>query len=164
MPEKKKKPLKKAHFEVLLEDIDAKFALVLEGHDVLNKKIDNLSAETKERDDHLEFLIHAVNGKIDKEATAIRGELKETKQELIEKIDKEVGMARSDLKQEIGAVRSELKEEIGTVRNELKEDIGTVRSELQETKKELGEKIDKVLEKVEDHETRIVRLEEKVLS
>ena len=119
MPEKKKKPLKKEHFEVLLEDIDKKFALVLEGHDALNKKIEDTANESRERDEHLEFLIHTVDGKVD--------------------------VYRKELKAEISGVRDELKTEISSVKDEL------------------GAKIDNVLEKIEDHEVRIVKLEEKVL-
>lgn len=111
MPEKKEKPLKKEHVEVLLEDMNKKFDLVLEGHDVLNKKIDDLAAETKERDEKLEFLIYAVDGKVD----AVRKELKEeisgVKTELSSKIDKEI----SGVKKELHETRQELSSKIDKV-------------------------------------------------
>ena len=116
MPEKKKKPLKKEHFEILLEDMNKKFELVLEGHDVLNKKIEDTAAEAREREEQLAFLINTLNGKVDHLAV------------------------------------------------ELRQEIGGVLTELHETRQELGAKIDKGLERTEDHEVRIIRLEEKVLS
>jgi hypothetical protein len=40
--------MQKDHLEVILENIDSKFDLVLEGYDALNKKIDDLAQRTDE--------------------------------------------------------------------------------------------------------------------
>ena len=57
--------MEKDHLEILLEDMNSKFDLVLEGHQVLRSDIQRAREESKERDDHLLFLIQTVNGKID---------------------------------------------------------------------------------------------------
>lgn len=57
--------MKKDHLEILLEDIRGKFDLVLEGHGTLLQRMDRLAEESKERDDHLLFLIQTVDRKID---------------------------------------------------------------------------------------------------
>lgn len=53
------------HLEILLEDINGKFDLVLEGHQVLRNDIQRVREESQERDDHLLFLIQTLNTKID---------------------------------------------------------------------------------------------------
>ena len=53
------------HLEILLEDIRSKFELVLEGHSVLNGKIDAFHAESNEKHDQTAFLLKAMSGKID---------------------------------------------------------------------------------------------------
>ncbi len=53
------------HLEILLEDIRGKFDLVLEGHEGLRGDIERARQESKERDEHLLFLIQTVNGKVD---------------------------------------------------------------------------------------------------
>ncbi len=57
--------MEQRHLEILLEDMRGKFELVLEGHQVLRSEIQQSRAESKERDDHLLFLIRTLNGKID---------------------------------------------------------------------------------------------------
>ena len=52
--------MEKDHLEIILESIDSKFNLVLEGHAVLNEKIDNLSKKTDERFDLVDFKIDTV--------------------------------------------------------------------------------------------------------
>ncbi len=57
--------MEKDHLEILLEDIRSKFDLVLEGHESLNRKIDNRFDELDRKIDHNSFLIGALNQKID---------------------------------------------------------------------------------------------------
>jgi outer membrane murein-binding lipoprotein Lpp len=64
--------MQKDHLEVILENIDSKFDLVLEGHDTLNRKIDNLAHKTDERFDLLDLKIEALNQKMDKVATDLK--------------------------------------------------------------------------------------------
>jgi predicted RNase H-like nuclease (RuvC/YqgF family) len=57
--------MKKEHFEILLENMDSKFKLVLEGHAALDKKIENLRQENKEEHRLLHQMITEVNRKVD---------------------------------------------------------------------------------------------------
>ena len=57
--------MEKDHLEILLEDIRGKFDLVLEGHQVLHREIQASREESKERDDHLAFLIETLDKKVD---------------------------------------------------------------------------------------------------
>ena len=57
--------MKKENLEVLLEDISSKFALVLEGHEVLRSEIRELGRKTDERFDLVDFKIDTLNKKID---------------------------------------------------------------------------------------------------
>ena len=45
MNRNKKSTLGKEHFEILLENIDSKFELVMEGYQTLNNKVDTLDAK-----------------------------------------------------------------------------------------------------------------------
>jgi hypothetical protein len=57
--------MEQSHLEILLEDIRSKFELVLEGHSVLNDKIDAFRAESNEKHEQTAFLLKAMGGKID---------------------------------------------------------------------------------------------------
>ena len=52
--------MEQSHLEILLEDIRSKFELVLEGHSVLNNKIDAFRAESNEKHEQTAFLLKAV--------------------------------------------------------------------------------------------------------
>jgi len=55
----------KDHLEILLEDMNKKFDLVLEGHEVLGKKIDDNAKEVEEKFELTNLQIKAVSQKID---------------------------------------------------------------------------------------------------
>ena len=57
--------MEQSHLEILLEDIRSKFELVLEGHSVLNNKIDAFRAESNEKHEQTAFLLKAMSGKLD---------------------------------------------------------------------------------------------------
>ena len=57
--------MKKENLEVLLEQMNSKFDLVLEGHEVLRSEIRDLSRKTEERFDLVDFKIDTLNKKID---------------------------------------------------------------------------------------------------
>jgi len=91
----------KERFEVLLEEINTKMDLLIEGHQTLDEKIDRITREWRD------------------------------------------GMAQ---------MRGELQVEIVAVRDGLREEIAQMR-------KELSNKIDKISEKLLDHERRVTNLE-----
>ena len=55
----------KDHLEILLEDIQGKFDLVLEGHDVLRKEIQDTREELCEKINSVDFKVETLNQKID---------------------------------------------------------------------------------------------------
>jgi hypothetical protein len=59
------KQMEKDHLEILLEDMNKKFDLVLEGHEVLGKKIDDNAKEVEEKFELTNLQIKAVSQKID---------------------------------------------------------------------------------------------------
>ncbi len=56
---------KKDRIEILMEDMQSNFKLVLEGHAVLNNKIDHLAQETSERFEMVDAKLNLLNQKID---------------------------------------------------------------------------------------------------
>ena len=56
--------MKKENLEILLEDMNSKFDLLIEGYQSLNGKIDSLSRKTDERFDLVDFKIDTLNKKI----------------------------------------------------------------------------------------------------
>ncbi len=74
--------MEKDHLEILLEDINGKFDLVIEGHGALRQRMDRLAEESRERDEHLLFLIQSVNstlgGKIDAVAADLAAHRRDT--------------------------------------------------------------------------------------
>lgn len=57
--------MKKENLEVLLEDINSKFNLVLERHELLHSEIRELGRKNDERFDLVDFKIDTLNDKID---------------------------------------------------------------------------------------------------
>ena len=57
--------MEKEHVEILLEDIQGKFELVLEGQESLRKKIEEVERRSDEKHDMTAFLIERLNQKID---------------------------------------------------------------------------------------------------
>ena len=75
--------MEKDHLQVILESIDSKFDLVLDGHAALDQKIDRKFDQLNEKIEHNTFMISTLNGKIDAVAT----DLKATDKRLSGKID-----------------------------------------------------------------------------
>ena len=69
MNKNKKNILGKEHFEILLENIDTKFELVMEGYQKLNKKVDTIDAKFEALSNELhatrEELIFLIKSSID---------------------------------------------------------------------------------------------------
>ena len=57
--------MEKEHLEMILEDINGKFDLVLEGYAALDKKLDNRFDELNEKIENNSFKIEILNQKID---------------------------------------------------------------------------------------------------
>jgi chaperonin cofactor prefoldin len=57
--------MQKEHFEILLESVDSKMQLVLEGYSVLANQIKDTKTELLERADLTDFKLDVLNKKID---------------------------------------------------------------------------------------------------
>ena len=70
--------MEKDHLEIILEDIQGKFELVLEGHDVLRREIRESRDESNAKHEHTAFLIDTLNKKIDAMAGDLSAHRKDT--------------------------------------------------------------------------------------
>ena len=89
--------MQKEHLEVILESIDSKFDLVLEGYAALDRKIDNLAESTEERFNLVDVKIDALNKKID--------DVDERLSQKIDAVTKELKEHRSDTEAHHGVYR-----------------------------------------------------------
>jgi len=173
--------------KVLLEEMNDKFSLVLEGHDAIRQEFKDSHRELEEKitlnSSLIKFGFETLDTKIDgvrtelkEDIQGVRTELKEDIQGVRTELKEDIQGVRTELKEDIQGVRTDLKEDIQGVRTELKEDIQGVRTELKEIKGELSAKIEAVCtelkdemaagfnalgSKVEGHEDRIRFLERK---
>lgn len=84
----------KEHLEVLLEDISGKFALVLEGHEVLRHEIRATRTELKKDIELCNFKIETLNAKID----AVDEKLSKKIDAVDEKLSRKIDAVAEDLK------------------------------------------------------------------
>jgi molybdopterin-guanine dinucleotide biosynthesis protein len=61
----RRETMEREHLEVLLESMDKKFDIVIEGYSTLNGKIDNLARRTDERFDLVDLKFEAMSKRID---------------------------------------------------------------------------------------------------
>ena len=79
--------MKKEHLEVILEDMNSKFDLILEGHVGLRQAIDDLDRRTTERFDLVDLKFEALNKKIDTVDQRLSNRIDIVEKSLGEKID-----------------------------------------------------------------------------
>ena len=70
--------MQKDHFEILLESVDSKMQLLLEGFSVLDSKIDAVKDQLTERADLTDFKIDVLNKKIDGVAADLKAHRADT--------------------------------------------------------------------------------------
>ena len=70
--------MEKEHLEVILESIDSKFNLVLEGHESLRSEIRESRTELKQEIDLCNFKIDTLNEKIDGVAADLKSHRQDT--------------------------------------------------------------------------------------
>jgi hypothetical protein len=79
--------MEKDHLEILLDDMNKKFDLVLEGHAVLGKKIDDNAKEVEEKFELTNLQIKAVSQKIDSVEMRLNQKIDGVEAKLSQKID-----------------------------------------------------------------------------
>jgi hypothetical protein len=75
------------HLEILLEEMNSKFTLVLEGHSALHKVIQDSRQEFSEKLDLVNFKIEVLNDKIDAVETCLNDKIEAVQKNLGRKID-----------------------------------------------------------------------------
>ncbi len=99
------------HFGMVLEDIDSKLDLVVEGHQGLDKKIEDFRKETGERFDEMDYKFEIVFEKFD-EIDAQFNKVDERFNKVDERFDN-VDAQFNNVKDELYIIRNELKEKVG---------------------------------------------------
>jgi hypothetical protein len=79
--------MEKEHFEILLEDINSKFQLILESHGALQNQIRESSDESNAKHEHTAFMIQTLNKKIDDVEARLSTRIDEVESNLSTKID-----------------------------------------------------------------------------
>jgi hypothetical protein len=79
--------MEKEHLEMILEDINGKFDLVLEGYAALDKKLDTRFDVLNEKIDNNSFKIDVLNKKIDGVDTKLTAKIDGVDEKLSKKID-----------------------------------------------------------------------------
>jgi len=167
----KQHPLRKEHFEVLLEDINGKMGLLIEGHQSLTERIDRLEESFNQK---LDERTAQIRGEILGVRQELKGDIERTRDELRDELRGDIERTRDELRDElrgdIERTRDELRDELkgdiertgDELRDELKGDIEGAREELGQKIEKVGGKVSKALERLDEHEQRIIRIEEKV--
>jgi hypothetical protein len=97
--------MEKEHLEMILEDINGKFNLILEGHESLRGEIRDLSRKTDERFDLVDFKIDTLNRKID----GVDERLSKKIDGVDERLSKKIDGVEASLGEKIDGVAGELK-------------------------------------------------------
>ncbi len=102
---------KKDRIEILLEDMQSKFELVLEGHDVLRSEIARTARQTQERIDLVEEKITVLNQKIDTVKSDLTSRIDQVESNLSKRIDQveaRIDQVETGLSAKIDAVAADL--------------------------------------------------------
>jgi chromosome segregation ATPase len=148
---KKDLPEKDRHFGVVLEDINSKMTLVLEGHLSLDKKIDNFKKEFVEFKGETNTKFETISKRLNK----IDGRLDKIENRL-DKIESRL----DEIENRLGKVENRITAASKDTEN-LKNDMIIVKSELASIKNNLKQKTD--IERFEQLEQRVMLLEKLIV-
>ena len=108
--------MEKEYLEMILEDINGKFDLLLEGHQGLREDIRELGRRTDERFDLVDFKIDTLNKKIDgvdekltKKIDGVDEKLSKKIEGVDEKLSKKIDAVEAKLTAKIDAVAADLR-------------------------------------------------------
>ena len=132
--------MEKGNLEMILEDINSKFDLVLEGYTALDKKLDTRFDELNEKIENNTFKIDTLNKKIDGVDTKLSKKIDGVEEKLTKKIDG----VEEKLTKKIDGVEEKLSRKIDGVEEKLSRKIDGV-------EEKLGKKIDGVAADLKAH-------------
>jgi len=118
--------MKKEHFEILLEDMNTKFNIVLESHEALRSEIREAREESNSKHDHTSFLIQTLNQKIDTVESNLSVRIDSVESSLSVRIDS----VESSLSARIDSVELSLSARIDSVEFNLAKKIDQVADDL----------------------------------
>lgn len=102
--------MEKEHLEILLEDINGKFNLVLEGYAALDKKMDTKFDELNEKIEQNTFMIGVVNDNLSKRIDELDERLGNRIDELDERVSNRFDELDERLSTKLDAVAADLSE------------------------------------------------------
>jgi cytochrome c556 len=102
--------MEKEHFEILLEEMNSKFNLVLEGHAALDKKLDAKFDELNEKIEQNTFMIGVVNDSLSKRIDELDERLGNRIDELDERLSNRIDELDERLSTKLDAVAADLSE------------------------------------------------------
>ena len=136
--------MEKGHLEIILEDINGKFTLVLEGHQVLHNEIKRTREELTDKIEDNSIAIRFLNKKIDKldvKVERINGDLSGK----IDKLDVKVDRVKEDLSGKI----DKLDVKVDRINGDLSGKIDKLDAKVERINGDLSGKIDKLDVKVD---------------
>ncbi len=107
--------MEKDHLEVILESIEGKFDLVLEGHEVLRKEIRDVRQELCEKISFVDFKVETLNKKVD----SVRDELNQKIDGVQDSLNRRIDGVQDSLNQKIDGVEARLSKKIDAVAADL---------------------------------------------
>ncbi len=128
--------LEKERFEILFEDIQSSVKAIAEGHSVLNNKIDDVSRDLHETKEELIFLIKASNESLEQRLTE---KIEDGDRAVIEHLIKKIEDGERAVMEHVDHRFDETNQKIDEINNNLKAHA----------------------DKLDDHEERISRIEQK---
>ena len=137
--------MEKEHLEMILEDINGKFDLLLEGHQGLREEVRALSRRTDERFDLVDFKIDTLNRKIDGVDDKLSKKIDGVEEKLTQKIDG----VEEKLTQKIDGVEEKLTQKIDGVEEKLTRKIDGVEEKLTQKIDAVDEKLTRKIDGVE---------------
>ena len=172
----RKHPLKKEHFEILLEDIQDKFQFLVDGHITLNEKVDLLGNEIKATRDELhatrDELIFLMRTSIDKSEERLTKKIEDGDKTVMNYSDQKTRevMAYTDQKaQEVMAYTNQKAQEVMAYTDQkVQEVVANTDQKINLVIDHTDRKIEEVKDilkdqsgKLDTHERRITQLEQK---
>lgn len=101
--------MKQEQVEMLLENIDSKFNIVIESHQSLSHDIAGLRTDLNEKFDFLNFKIDTVNDHLTKKINTVEEKLTDRIDSVEEKLTNRIDNVKQSLSEKIDAVASDLK-------------------------------------------------------
>ncbi len=161
----RKHPLKKEHFEILLEDIQDKFQFLVDGHITLNEKVDLLGNEIKATRDELhatrDELIFLMRTSIDKSEERLTKKIEDCDKTVMNYTDQKTREVMAYTDQKTREVMAYTDRKVQEVVANTDQKINLVIDHTDRKIEEVKDILKDQSGKLDTHERRITQLEQK---